>query len=83
MGFLFTVAKNIPSVSKVMLTCFLSNERGLDFYSRLGFKKDEISPTPRKLRFGKTFIPDYAILSKTISRQMLPPAVGERSGSVS
>lgn len=77
MGFLFTVADNIPSVDKVMLTCFLSNKRGLNFYRRLGFQMDEVSPAPRKLRFGKTFNPDYAILSKTISRQLLPPAVGE------
>ncbi|OIW28106.1 acyl-CoA N-acyltransferase [Coniochaeta ligniaria NRRL 30616] len=82
MGFLCTVAKNIPPVDKVMLTCFLSNERGLDFYGKLGFQKDEISPVPRKLRFGKTFTPDYAILSKPISRPMLPPAVGEESGSI-
>jgi ribosomal protein S18 acetylase RimI-like enzyme len=77
MGFLFTAAKNIPPVSKVMLTCFLSNERGLDFYKRLGFEKDEISPGPRKLRSGKTFTPDYAILSKTISRQILTSTSGE------
>jgi ribosomal protein S18 acetylase RimI-like enzyme len=51
-----------------MLTCFLSNERGLDFYKRLGFERDDISPGPRKLRFGKTFTPDYVILSKAVSR---------------
>jgi GNAT superfamily N-acetyltransferase len=81
MGFLFTVAGNIPPVGKVMLTCFLSNVRGLDFYKKLGFQKDEISPAPRKLRFGKTFTPDYVILSKTISRQILRPSDGKRPGS--
>lgn len=74
MGFLFTVARNIPPVGKVMLTCFLANMRGLDFYHKLGFQKDEISPAPRKLRFGKVFTPDYAILSKTIPRQILTPS---------
>lgn len=49
-----------------MLTCFLRNKRGLDFYNKLGFVKDDISPEPRKLRFGKEFIPDYVIMSKTI-----------------
>ncbi|KAJ9137629.1 Acyl-CoA N-acyltransferase [Coniochaeta hoffmannii] len=70
MGFLDTVARNIPPIDKVMLTCFLSNKRGLDFYHKLGFQKDEISPAPRKLRFGKTFIPDYVILSKKISHPL-------------
>jgi RimJ/RimL family protein N-acetyltransferase len=68
MGFHFTVARNISSVSKVMLTCFLSNPKGLAFYKRLGFKQDEISPGPRKLR-GKVVNPDYVILSKTVSGQ--------------
>lgn len=61
-----TVAANLPPVTKVMLTCFLSNRSGLDFYEKLGFEKDDISPGPRKLRYGKTFTPDYVIMSKTI-----------------
>jgi GNAT superfamily N-acetyltransferase len=66
MSFHSTVAANLPPISKVMLTCFLSNQRGLDFYRKLGFEKDEISPGPRKLRYGKTFTPDYVIMSKPV-----------------
>ncbi|KAI1454575.1 acyl-CoA N-acyltransferase [Annulohypoxylon moriforme] len=67
-GFLEKVAANTPPIEKVMLTCYLSNERALAFYKRVGFEKDEISPEPRKLRFGKMFIPDYVIMSKVVSR---------------
>ncbi|KAI0107303.1 acyl-CoA N-acyltransferase [Hypoxylon sp. NC0597] len=66
MEFLESVAANTPPIEKVMLTCFLSNQRALAFYKKLGFKRDEISPEPRKLRFGKEFIPDYVIMSKVI-----------------
>ena len=66
MSFHSTVAANLPPITKVMLTCFLSNQRGLEFYRRLGFAKDDISPEPRKLRFGKIFTPDYVILSKPV-----------------
>lgn len=79
MGFLFTAAENIPPINKVMLTCFLSNERGLDFYRRLGFTKDETSPGPRRLRYGKIFTPDYVILSKTVSRQTCQPFTAGRT----
>jgi ribosomal protein S18 acetylase RimI-like enzyme len=72
MGFLFTVAQNVPPIEKAMLTCFLSNRRGLEFYRKLGFQEDEISPRPRRLRYGKIFTPDYMIMSKAIRPQMLP-----------
>ncbi|KAK4186286.1 acyl-CoA N-acyltransferase [Podospora australis] len=65
-SFLTTVAANLPPVIKVMLTCFLSNARGLAFYKKMGFEADGISPVPRILRFGKVFNPDYVILSKVI-----------------
>jgi len=81
MGFLFTVATNIRPITKVMLTCFLANERGLDFYTKIGFEQDAISPRSRELRFGKTFTPDYAILSKSVSHPILPSANGENPGS--
>ncbi|KAK3322020.1 acyl-CoA N-acyltransferase [Apodospora peruviana] len=61
-----TVARNLPPITKVMLTCFVGNKRGLAFYRKLGFEEDAISPVPRKLRFGKIKIPDYAILSKRV-----------------
>jgi RimJ/RimL family protein N-acetyltransferase len=66
MGFQESVALHTPTIEKVMLTCFLNNKRGLAFYTKLGFLKDEISPEPRRLRFGKEFVPDYVILSKTV-----------------
>ncbi|KAK0610543.1 acyl-CoA N-acyltransferase [Bombardia bombarda] len=66
MSFHTTVAKNLPPITKVMLTCFVANQRGLSFYRKLGFEQDEISPVPRKLRFGKVFTPDYIIMSKRV-----------------
>jgi hypothetical protein len=71
MGFLYAVAKNLPPIEKVMLTCFVSNKRGLDFYKKLGFETDPISPTPRTLRYSKTFMPDYIIMSKVITRHAI------------
>jgi N-alpha-acetyltransferase 40 len=65
LGFHSTVAYNMPFITKVMLTCFVSNEKALSFYRKLGFETDDISPGPRTLR-GKTYQPDYAILSKAI-----------------
>ncbi|RYP12944.1 hypothetical protein DL767_010970 [Monosporascus sp. MG133] len=69
MGFLGDVAANSPPITKVMLTCFLSNQHALGFYTKLGFSIDETSPGPRKLRSGKVFVPDYVIMSKTVDRQ--------------
>jgi N-alpha-acetyltransferase 40 len=69
MGFHATIASNLPPIEKVMLTYFVSNERALTFYTKMGFKKDGISPTPRKLRFGKEYVPDYAILSQRVQRE--------------
>lgn len=68
MGFHVIVATNLPPITKVMLTCFLSNERALGFYKRHGFKTDDISPGPRKFRSGKVVMPDYVIMSKPVLR---------------
>lgn len=69
LGFQSVVAHNLgPPVSKVMLTCFLSNARALRFYERQGFVTDATAPTTRRLRGGKTFVPDYTILSKAVVR---------------
>lgn len=68
-----TVAENLPPITKVMLTCFLSNKHAFEFYKKAGFDKDEISPEPRKLRFGKTFVPDYVIMSKAVIREKKTP----------
>ncbi|KAK3904709.1 acyl-CoA N-acyltransferase [Staphylotrichum tortipilum] len=75
MSFHSTVAANLPPITKVMLTCFLSNKRGLDFYKKLGFEIDHISPVPRTLR-GKTFNPDYVIMSKPVVS--IPAAVEKK-----
>ncbi|KAK7430280.1 hypothetical protein QQZ08_003255 [Neonectria magnoliae] len=64
MGYLMDVAENVPTVKKVMLTCFVSNTSGLKFYEKLGFDKDDYSPRERKLRGGKTVVPDFVILSR-------------------
>ncbi|KAM7210549.1 Acyl-CoA N-acyltransferase [Rhypophila decipiens] len=66
MGFHVEVARNLPPITKVMLTVFLANQHALKFYKKLGFEQDPISPVPRKLRFGKIFTPDYMILSKRV-----------------
>jgi hypothetical protein len=64
MNFLITIAENIPSTRKVMLTCFTSNTNGLHFYEKIGFSKDDFSPRDRVLRGGKIVRPDYVILSR-------------------
>ncbi|KAI0804452.1 acyl-CoA N-acyltransferase [Xylaria sp. FL0064] len=71
MSFLESVAYYTPPIKKVMLTCFLSNEKALNFYKSAGFTKDPISPEPKKLRYGREFIPDYVIMSKTVETKPL------------
>ncbi len=65
LGFHSVVAHNLPPVTKVMLTVFVSNERAVVFYHKQHFVLDAISPPTRTLR-GSTYEPDYLILSKTI-----------------
>ncbi|KKP05020.1 hypothetical protein THAR02_02884 [Trichoderma harzianum] len=62
MNQLITIAENIPSTKKVMLTCFTSNLNGLKFYEKIGFTKDDFSPEDRTLRGGK--VPAAARASK-------------------
>lgn len=70
LGFQSIVTHNLgPPVSKVMLTVFLSNESALRFYERQGFSIDESAPVARKLRGGKSFVPDYTILSRKVVRE--------------
>jgi ribosomal protein S18 acetylase RimI-like enzyme len=54
-------------VNRSMLTVFTRNSTAENFYKRLGYSKDVISPTERKLRGGKVKRPDYLILSKNIT----------------
>ncbi|KAJ6442931.1 acetyltransferase [Purpureocillium lavendulum] len=69
MGFLTAAAAAIPSVEKAMLTCFVCNARARAFYEGLGFGLDESSPRERRLRGGKTVVPDYVILSRRTARR--------------
>ena len=57
------MARNIPSVQKLMLTCFVCNEHARSFYKKLGFELDESSPQDRKLRGGRVLKSDYVLLS--------------------
>ncbi|KAH6657911.1 acyl-CoA N-acyltransferase [Truncatella angustata] len=66
MGFQESVAKHIQTVEKVMLTCFVKNTDAFEFYKRLGFGIDPISPEPRQLRHGKELAPNYVIMSKKV-----------------
>ncbi|PBP26814.1 hypothetical protein BUE80_DR002246 [Diplocarpon rosae] len=66
MGYLVTIGQRIPETKKVMLTVFTRNERAANFYSKLGFSKDEYSPPPRILRNGSKVEAEYMILSKPL-----------------
>ncbi|KAF3014150.1 hypothetical protein E8E14_000141 [Neopestalotiopsis sp. 37M] len=63
MGFLERVATHTPTVGKVMLTCFVQNSDAFDFYKKLGFDVDEISPKPRVFRDGREVGSDYVIMN--------------------
>ncbi len=63
-----TIGAKIPETTKVMLTVFTSNVRGVKFYEKLSFTKDEFSPPPRVLRNGTKVEAEYVILSKLASR---------------
>lgn len=69
MSFLESVVAHTPPINKVMLTCFLSNQKALAFYKSLGFSEDPISPVPRKLRYGREFVPDFVIMSKAVAHR--------------
>jgi len=56
------------TTAKVMLTVFTVNQRGVRFYEKLGFTKDDFSPPPKILRHGISVEAEYVILSKEILR---------------
>lgn len=58
------IGSKILGTEKIMLTCFLSNQRAISFYEKLGFSKDEYSPPAKTLRNGTLVEADYVILSK-------------------
>jgi len=68
MGLAEEVGRKV-GVEKVMLTVFVANASARRFYEGLGYKVDEFSPGPRKLRAGVIKEPDYVILSKGLSGQ--------------
>ena len=56
----------MAGMEKSMLTVFVENEAARRFYDRLGYRVDDYSPGPRKLRNGTIKEPTYLILSKTL-----------------
>jgi N-alpha-acetyltransferase 40 len=68
MGLHEAVAANVPSVEKVMLTCFVSNQKAFAFYSRLGFERDAVTPDAKILRSGEARPIDYVIMSKKVAQ---------------
>lgn len=68
MSHLGSVACRIPEIAKIMLTCFVSNIRGIRFYNKMGYAKDEFSPQPRRLRNGTLVEADYVIMSKAVCK---------------
>jgi N-alpha-acetyltransferase 40 len=51
-------------VEKAMLTVFRSNERAVKAYQKWGYRPDQFSPEPRRLRDGTVKELTYIILSK-------------------
>jgi RimJ/RimL family protein N-acetyltransferase len=80
MDHIHAVATRIPGVGKTMLTCFVSNERGTQFYKKLGFEVDESSPRDRKLRGGKVVKADYMILARAASIRGVLDDNGQEQG---
>jgi hypothetical protein len=68
MKHLEVIGAKILKTEKVMLTCFTRNVRGVRFYEKLGYAKDEFSPLPKALRNGTMVEAEYVILSKGIER---------------
>lgn len=62
------IGARVPETEKVMLTVFTRNTRGVRFYEKMGFEKDEYSPPPKILRNDTKVEAEYVILSKSISR---------------
>lgn len=52
-------------VQKIMLTCFVRNEKALGFYRSLDYQTDACSPAEKKTRNG-TLKPDHVIMSKQV-----------------
>jgi ribosomal protein S18 acetylase RimI-like enzyme len=73
-SFLITQAERIVrelGLHKMMLTVFTRNKGARRLYDRLGYTKDQCSPSDRRTRRG-TIEADYAILSKVLDDQDEP-----------
>lgn len=75
------LAENV-GLEKVMLTCFLCNEKAHRFYNMHGFDKDVCSPEDRRTR-NKLVPVDYVIMSKDSPRNSIRqlPDVDKKSHS--
>lgn len=62
------IGARIPTTKKAMLTCFTSNQKGMKFYSKLEYDKEEFTPPPKMLRNGTRVESEYVIFAKDISR---------------
>lgn len=69
MGIMENIGRKV-GVRKTMLTVFSRNEGGRRWYQRIGYKVDESSPTPKRLRGGKIKEPSYFILSKELGKNL-------------
>jgi ribosomal protein S18 acetylase RimI-like enzyme len=67
MRHLETIALKIPGTEKTMLTVFTRNERGVKFYTKLGYDI-YYSPPPKVLRNSTRVEAEYVIMDKAISR---------------
>ncbi|PGH14706.1 hypothetical protein AJ79_02872 [Helicocarpus griseus UAMH5409] len=65
LGYLEEIGRTIR-LRKAMLTVFRANESAMRFYERMGYREDEFSPKPMKLRNGNIREYDYMILSKEL-----------------
>nr|XP_023908659.1 N-alpha-acetyltransferase 40-like [Quercus suber]POF15480.1 n-alpha-acetyltransferase 40 [Quercus suber] len=71
---LMQIAENIArevGLEKIMLTCFLRNEKAKRFYEERGFVKDVCSPEDREVR-RKVVKVDYWIMSKLVVKNSDP-----------
>ncbi|QIW98083.1 hypothetical protein AMS68_003601 [Peltaster fructicola] len=68
-----TLAQKV-AVSKVMLTCFLSNNNARQFYDYHGYTRDPVSPEDRRTR-NTTVKADYIIMSKDVVSDSAPEQI--------
>ncbi|KAI4088676.1 MAG: hypothetical protein LQ348_003653 [Seirophora lacunosa] len=61
-------AGSSAGVEKSMLTVFVRNDAALRFYQKLGYTRDDYSPEPRTMRNGRSKMPTYTILSKSLQQ---------------